>query len=98
MILDNAAFEEILTDLRKDILEVWSDEDKTKFFLTEYNEDFLYQYHHSLGMYIRNKYHLWSIKWEPVLIEGVDHSEYHPDNISMTIIKELWKRGLPTKE
>jgi len=98
MIFDNVAFDAIVKDLRKDILEIWSEEDKTKFFLTEYNEDSLFMYHSSLGMYIRNKYHLWGRKWEPVIVNGVDHSQYHPDVISMTIIKEVWRLGLPTKE
>lgn len=87
-------FDEIVKDLQKEISEVWSDEDKISFFLTEYNDNSLVMYHHSLGQYIRNKYKLWTFPWEPELIDGVDHSPYHPDNISMTIIQEVWKQGI----
>ena len=87
-------FDEIVADMRKEIFEKWSEEDRSKFFLTEYNDRTLISYHHSLGTYIRNKYKLWGNSWEPVLIDGVDHSPYHPDNISMTIIEEVWKRGI----
>lgn len=86
-------FDEIVTDVRKDIFENWPEEERNKFFLSEYSDDSLIRYHHGLGRHIRNKYKLWEIKWEPVLIDGVDHSPYHPDNISMTIIEEVWKRG-----
>lgn len=49
-----------------------------------------------LGMWIRNKYNLWTIPWEPELKDGIDYSPYHPDSVSMTIIKEVWKKGLPS--
>lgn len=90
-------FDEIVKDLQKEIFETWSEGDKTTFFLTEYNDKNLVSYHHSLGRYIRNKYKLWSIPWEPEMKEYMgymcDCSPYHPDNISMTIIEEVWKRG-----
>lgn len=87
-------FDEIVADMQKEIFEKWTEEDRSKFFLTEYNDKTLLSYHHSLGTYIRNKYKLWGNQWEPVLIDHVDHSPYHPDNISMTIIEEVWKRGI----
>lgn len=48
--------------------------------------------HHSLGRYIRNSYRLWELKWEPHLVEGVDHSDEHPDAISMKIIYRLHEK------
>lgn len=49
-------------------------------------------YHHSLGRSIRNEFKLWEIKWEPELVDGVDHSPYHPDSVSMTIIEDVWDK------
>ena len=85
--------EEIIEDLRKEIFETWPEEAITDFFLTEYNENNLIMYHHSLGRYIRNMYGLWGRPWEPKIINGVDTSPEHPDAISMTIMREVWKRG-----
>jgi len=90
-------FEEIVVDLRKEIFEVWNEEDQAKFFLTEWNGNRLDSMHHGLGTYIRNQYKLWEIPWEPEMKEYMgcmcDCSPYHPDNMSMTIIEEVWKRG-----
>jgi hypothetical protein len=49
--------------------------------------------HHTLGRSIRNEFHLWDNKWEPVIINNVDHSEEHPDSISMRIITEVWRNN-----
>lgn len=89
--------EEIIEDLRKEIAENWSDEDRSAFYLAVYNDTSLINLHHSFGTYIRNKYKLWTIPWEPELRDGTDYSPDHPDQISMTIIEELWKRG-PLKD
>lgn len=56
------------------------------------NRNDLVMYHHSLGRNIRNEFELWTIEWEPELIDGVDHSPYHPDAVSMTIIEEVWDK------
>jgi hypothetical protein len=73
----------------------WHIDDQKEFFLGPYSGDTFHKYHHSLGRYIRNKFNLWSIPWEPEIHEdGCDYSPYHPDSVSMTIIKEVWKRGL----
>jgi hypothetical protein len=50
-------------------------------------------YHHTLGRNIRNRFNLWEREWEPKLIEGIDHSDDHPDAISMRIIVEVWRRA-----
>ncbi len=85
--------EQVVEDLRKNVMAKWDRDVQNEFFLTEYNDKTLIQYHHGLGTWIRNKYKLWDITWEPELIDGVDYSPNHPDAISMTIIKEVWKRG-----
>jgi hypothetical protein len=87
-------FEEIVEDVRKEIFETWPEDAKTEFFLLEYNEKSLVSYHHSLGRYIRNKYMLWQVKWEPEIKDNVDYSPNHPDAISMKIMEEVWKRGI----
>ena len=91
-------FDDIVADMQKEIAEQWSNAEKTNFFLSEYGNNNLIDYHHSLGRYIRNKYKLWNKKWEPLIINGSDHSPDHPDNISMKMIEEIWKKGLPEKK
>jgi len=55
--------------------------------------------HHHLGRWIRNTYGLWhdnplTEKWRTdpsshVMVDGVDHSEDHPDNLSGRIIDRI---------
>lgn len=59
-------------------------------YIKSLNKDDLYSLHHTLGQSIRNKHNFWENKWTPELINGVDHSPYHPDNISMTIIEIIY--------
>lgn len=87
------SFDDIVSDMQTEISNQWSEEAKTGFFLAEYGNNSLIGYHHSLGQHIRNKYKLWSRKWEPFLIDNVDYSSNHPDNVSMRIIEELWRQG-----
>ena len=47
--------------------------------------------HESLGRNIRNEFNLWQNKWEPEIINGVDHSDEHPDAISMKVITQVWR-------
>lgn len=95
--------DEIIEDLHKRILAEWPEEKQNRFFLTEWNDDRLVDYHHSLGRWIRNHYNLWSIPWEPEMKElhgcMCDCSPYHPDQVSQTIIEKVWQKGLqPTKD
>ncbi len=46
-------------------------------------------YHHTMGQHIRNHYGLWRHKWKPVIKDGCDCSEQHPDQVFMRIIKAL---------
>lgn len=56
-------------------------------------KDNLFRYHHTLGRSIRNTFELWSMEWVPELINGVDHSPNHPDQVSMRVIEEVWERA-----
>lgn len=67
-----------------------SEEDQKIF--TEKSKDDLIVYHHGLGRQIRNEFKLWEREWEPKLINNVDHSEDHPDAVSMRIIEEVWQK------
>lgn len=88
---------EIIDDLHKRIHEEWPTDQINEFFLGPYVGETMIQYHHSLGRWIRNHYNLWSIPWEPEIkdLRGClcDCSPYHPDQVSYTIIQEVWKKG-----
>lgn len=53
----------------------------------------LISYHNSLGRAIRNHFEMWKHEWEPEIVNGVDHSPNHPDQISFEIIKGVWKKA-----
>lgn len=67
------------------------DQDARNHFL-KCTKDELIQYHHSLGQNIRNEFGLWGEKWVPVIIDGCDMSEQHPDAVSMKIIEIVWEK------
>ena len=55
--------------------------------------DDLSLYHRTLGQSIRNELKLWEVPWIPELDKNkIDISKYHPDAISMRIIKAVWKK------
>ena len=92
--------EEIIEDLLLEIKTEWSDADRKEFFLTPWKYDNgLRSFHHTLGRHIRNKYKLWERKdaavfnWNPNLRTGIEAAYDHPDNVSMKIMEEVWKRG-----
>ena len=85
--------EEIVNEVHSLVLK-WPASVKLNFFMAPWKGESLIQHHHELGRYIRNKYNLWTIPWEPEIIDGCDHSPYHPDQRSMTIIQDVWKKGL----
>ena len=62
--------------------------DKQEFI----ESDTLTTYQHSLGKKIRNDFKLWDTEWQPVVVNGTDYSENHPDRISMRVIEEVQKR------
>lgn len=87
----------IVDDLHKTVISNWSKEEQDHFFLGPYVSNELSSHHMGLGMWIRNHYNLWSYKWEPEMKEYMgcmcDCSPYHPDQLSNTIIEEVWKKG-----
>ena len=78
--------QEIVNDLLKNLSQ------QNLESIKNHNRDNLIEFHRTLGQYIRHRYELWEVYWEPVLIDGVDHSCNHPDNRSMDIIECLYKR------
>lgn len=58
---------------------------------TETDFDSLIVFHHTLGTNIRNYFNLWHYKWIPKIVNGVDVSEEHPDQISMEVIEQVWR-------
>jgi hypothetical protein len=58
----------------------------------ETHKENLVKYHTSLGRSIRNEFKLWDNEWKPDIREGVDCSPDHPDQISMRVIEEVWRR------
>jgi len=90
-----------VNNLHTEICTCWPEEYLNDFFLGGYvNSDIrshLIRYHSQIGMTIRNEYKLWEFTWEPELDDiGVDISEFHPDEVSYTILKNVWKKGLQT--
>lgn len=78
-------------------IHTWDQKDQDYFFTLGY-EDSLITLHHSFGRWIRNTYRLWDYTHTPEIVGGVDYSKYHPDAVSMEILRQAWKRGLPINE
>lgn len=87
------SYDEIVADVHAQLMRYWTDEELSHFFFSPLSEGSLHEYHHSLGQSIRNTYGLWQISWEPELRDGVDYSPNHPDQRSMSIIQDVWKKG-----
>ena len=88
----------LIPDYEKMVTEVidWfhkSDESNKSKFIDSSEYD-LVGYHGSLGKNIRNHFRLWEKPWTPEIckITNCDISPHHPDQISMTVIKEVHKR------
>lgn len=79
--------EEAELRIANDVLQDFPADALIRFTETPFKD--LIAYHNSLGRMIRNEYGLWQNEWEPVMIEGADHSEQHPDAISMRIIQKI---------
>lgn len=47
-------------------------------------------YHSTLGRAIRNEFKLWETEWKPEIVNGVDNSPNHPDNLSFRVIEQVW--------
>ena len=90
--MNDETFNKIVLEVHAELMNAPAVE-RDAFMLAEWSDVSLIDYHHSLGRYIRNNYNLWHFEWEPELIDGIDYSKFHPDNISMEIIKEVWLKG-----
>lgn len=75
--------------LMESIWENFSEEDKQWFLSTS-----TIAMHNDLGMHLRNHAGLWTEKWEPYLVNGVDHSQDHPDAISGRVLKTFQQNAL----
>lgn len=85
-------FDNIVTAVRKEIA-TWSDEDQNTFFTMPYQGVSLSTLHNTLGRYVRNKFNLWEYSWDPEIIDNIDYSPFHPDQLSITIIEAAWQKG-----
>lgn len=52
----------------------------------------LIKYHDTLGKSVRNVFQLWNVSWKPKIVDGVDESPNHPDQVSMAIIEIAWTK------
>lgn len=68
-----------------------SDEERKSFIGCDV-DDLVVWYHKTLGQDIRNHFKLWDYEWEKVLVDGIDYSPTHPDNLSGMVIKEVHKK------
>ena len=77
----------IAEEVYDEIMKTWTGDDLRRFFTC--NPRDLIQYHHTLGRYIRNKYHMWELS-----------TEGHPDDTSMEVIELVWRTVTwpPTKK
>ncbi len=63
-----------------------------KKYILNLSKDDLIKLHHTLGRHIRNKFNLWNYKWNPEIVNGIDISKQHPDEISMNIIEIIYEQ------
>jgi len=77
-----------IDDIAVDVISRLDHEDLE--YIRNHKRDSLALFHHGLGTWIRNTYHLWENEWTPVIKDGVDYAEDHPDAISMKIIERIW--------
>ncbi len=85
-------FNGIVADVQKELFKA-PQEERDEFLLSHWGDYTLTEYHHTLGRHIRNNYNLWEYSWKPELRDGVDYSSFHPDNISQSIIEQVWLKG-----
>ena len=74
------------SEIARDIVDNRLDDD-TKTYIKDMSFEDVGSLHHGFGTWIRNTFELWQRPaWEPVIIDGVDCAEDHPDAISFRII------------
>lgn len=79
----------MIDELAEKVINLLHEDDRQ--YLKETCKDDLILLHHTLGRHIRNQFGLWELKWTPVIVDGIDVSEDHPDAISMKIIERTWE-------
>lgn len=79
---------ELMTEeqIAQDIVDNRLDKDTADYIKNIPFEDVL-SLHHGFGTWIRNTFELWQRPWTPVIVDGVDWAEDHPDAISSRIIQ-----------
>lgn len=88
-ILKRPSFEEMVNKT-VELFKQSPERDQEEFITTEF--DNLVIFHRTLGEVIRNYFKLWNYPWKKHIVEGVDMSEDNPDNLSMKVIEEVWRR------
>ena len=78
-------------EIAQDVYNGLGDEDFILLLEVKTREDMI-QFHHSAGRHIRNHYKLWERTYTPVIIDGVDCAEDHPDAISARILERVWDK------
>jgi hypothetical protein len=77
-----------------DIAEEWfkesTERDQEEFITTKFEN--LVVFMNPLGVNLINYFGLWNYRWEPVVKDGVDYSEEHPEAVALKIIQELWRK------
>lgn len=80
-----------------DVIKSWGADDMAQ--LRSIDRESMVKYHSTIGRFIRNEYKMWDVKnpltkqWaidEPMLVDGVNVHQNHPDNISMAVLYKLW--------
>lgn len=66
-----------------------SERDKQEFITTDFNN--LVVFMPSIGNNIINHFNLWSYPWMKEVVNGVDNSQYHPENLALAVIKNVWR-------
>ena len=83
------SFEDMVTEVTQWYLNS-PDDAQIEFQRTPEND--LHILYLTIGRDIRNHFKLWEIEWQPVIIDGIDIADDHPEAVSMRVITEVWKR------
>lgn len=68
-----------------------SNENRKMFLTCEDYTKFVGEYS-QIARDMRNKFSMWDTPYTPEIINGVDHSPNHPDNLSMKILRNFWRQ------
>lgn len=67
----------------------FSEREKEEFITTKF--DNLNLFMSSLGLGIIEHFNLWAFPWKPQLVDGLDISPNHPENLALTVIQAVWR-------